>query len=68
MRGGARALAAAQPPNSTASLTRRGQDALPCTRLATAIAVEREVEGDVYLGDAGQGTCFRPGTFDGVIR
>ena len=33
-----------------------------------AVAVEREVEGDVMLGDMGQGLSFRPGTFDGVIR
>lgn len=31
------------------------------------IAVEREVEGDVILGDMGQGMPFKPGTFDGAI-
>ncbi|GFO06699.1 18S rRNA (guanine(1575)-n(7))-methyltransferase [Plakobranchus ocellatus] len=31
------------------------------------VAVEREVEGDVILGDMGCGLPFRPGTFDGVI-
>jgi len=31
------------------------------------VAKEREVEGDVILGDAGQGVAFRPGTFDGAI-
>lgn len=31
------------------------------------VAVERESEGDLLLGDMGQGMCFRPGTFDGVI-
>ena len=31
------------------------------------IAHEREVEGDLFLGDAGQGLMFRPGTFDGCI-
>ncbi|XP_077995882.1 18S rRNA (guanine-N(7))-methyltransferase-like [Glandiceps talaboti] len=31
------------------------------------IAVEREIEGDVFLADMGQGMFFRPGTFDGVI-
>lgn len=31
------------------------------------IALEREVEGDLFLSDMGQGLCFRPGTFDGVI-
>ncbi|XP_038615379.1 probable 18S rRNA (guanine-N(7))-methyltransferase isoform X2 [Tachyglossus aculeatus] len=31
------------------------------------VAVEREVEGDLLLGDMGQGIPFRPGTFDGCI-
>ncbi|XP_028938576.1 probable 18S rRNA (guanine-N(7))-methyltransferase [Ornithorhynchus anatinus] len=31
------------------------------------VAVEREVEGDLLLGDMGQGVPFRPGTFDGCI-
>jgi len=31
------------------------------------VAKEREVEGDVILGDMGQGMCFRAGTFDGAI-
>lgn len=31
------------------------------------VAVDREVEGDLCLSDAGDGTFFRPGTFDGVI-
>ncbi|XP_043910075.1 probable 18S rRNA (guanine-N(7))-methyltransferase [Protopterus annectens] len=31
------------------------------------IALEREVEGDLILGDMGQGVTFRPGTFDGCI-
>lgn len=31
------------------------------------IAVEREVEGDLVLGDMGQGMPFKAGTFDGVI-
>lgn len=31
------------------------------------VAREREVEGDVILGDMGQGVPFRPGTFDGAI-
>lgn len=30
-------------------------------------ALDREVEGDVFLGDMGQGLPFRPGTFDGCI-
>lgn len=31
------------------------------------VANEREVEGDLFLQDAGQGMAFRPGTFDGCI-
>lgn len=31
------------------------------------IAREREVEGDIILGDMGDGMPFRPGSFDGVI-
>ncbi|KAF7723614.1 hypothetical protein EC973_001808 [Apophysomyces ossiformis] len=31
------------------------------------VANEREVEGDLFLQDVGQGVGFRPGTFDGVI-
>eukprot|EP00794_Sanderia_malayensis_P005957 gene5957-6650_t len=31
------------------------------------VASEREVEGDLFLGDAGQGVAFRPGSFDGCI-
>ncbi|KFM80446.1 putative methyltransferase WBSCR22, partial [Stegodyphus mimosarum] len=32
-----------------------------------SVAKEREVEGDVLLGDMGQGMCFRAGTFDAAI-
>ncbi|XP_076233274.1 18S rRNA (guanine-N(7))-methyltransferase isoform X2 [Calliopsis andreniformis] len=31
------------------------------------VALEREVEGDLILGDMGQGIPFRAGTFDGAI-
>ena len=31
------------------------------------MAREREVEGDLFLWDMGDGLSFRPGTFDGVI-
>ncbi|KAJ6389806.1 hypothetical protein OIU77_028014 [Salix suchowensis] len=31
------------------------------------IALEREVEGDLLLGDMGQGLAFRPGIIDGAI-
>ena len=36
-----------------------------CTH--TDVAREREVEGDLFLWDMGDGMGFRPGTFDGVI-
>lgn len=32
------------------------------------IAREREVEGDLFLHDLGEGVGFRPGVFDGAIR
>jgi 18S rRNA (guanine1575-N7)-methyltransferase len=32
------------------------------------VAQEREVEGDLILGDIGYGMPFRAGTFDGAIR
>jgi 18S rRNA (guanine1575-N7)-methyltransferase len=32
------------------------------------VALEREVEGDLFLHDMGQGMPFRPGTFDGAVR
>ena len=31
------------------------------------MALEREVEGDLFLADIGQGFAFRPGAFDGAI-
>lgn len=31
------------------------------------VALEKEVEGDLLLADAGQGVPFRPGTFDAAI-
>ncbi|TBU50730.1 S-adenosyl-L-methionine-dependent methyltransferase [Dichomitus squalens] len=31
------------------------------------VALEREVEGDLFLQDIGQGIGFRPGSFDGAI-
>ena len=43
------------PPNRPYSLT----DA--------EVALEREVEGDLFLQDIGQGFGFRPGSFDGAI-
>ena len=35
--------------------------------LSPAVAQEREVEGDLFLHDMGEGLGFRAGTFDGVI-
>jgi hypothetical protein len=32
------------------------------------VAQEREVEGDIFLADMGQGLFFKPGCFDGAIR
>jgi 18S rRNA (guanine1575-N7)-methyltransferase len=32
------------------------------------VALDREVEGDLFLQDIGQGFGFRAGTFDGAIR
>ena len=32
------------------------------------MALDREVEGDLFLHDIGQGFGFRPGSFDGAIR
>lgn len=31
------------------------------------VALEREVEGDLFLADIGQGIPFRAGAFDGAI-
>lgn len=42
-----------------------------CTSISyarTDVAVDREVEGDLILGDMGYGIPFKPGTFDGIIR
>lgn len=38
------------------------------TCLMIEVALEREVEGDLFLQDIGQGFGFRPGSFDGAIR
>jgi 18S rRNA (guanine1575-N7)-methyltransferase len=41
---------------------------LPLSLLSdTAVAQEREVEGDLFLWDMGEGLGFRPGSFDGAI-
>lgn len=31
-------------------------------------ALDREAQGDLLLGDMGQGIPFKPGSFDGCIR
>jgi 18S rRNA (guanine1575-N7)-methyltransferase len=38
------------------------------TRHLKEVALERGVEGDLFLQDIGQGFGFRPGSFDGAIR
>lgn len=38
------------------------------TEFWAEVALEREVEGDLFLQDIGQGFGFRPGSFDGAIR
>jgi hypothetical protein len=43
----------------------------PCkytSRNDAEVALEREVEGDLFMQDIGQGFGFRPGSFDGAIR
>ncbi|XP_062504528.1 probable 18S rRNA (guanine-N(7))-methyltransferase isoform X2 [Corticium candelabrum] len=40
---------------------------LDISRPMLGAALEREVEGDLFLADMGQGVFFKPGTFDGVI-
>lgn len=37
------------------------------TNSVSDIAIEREVEGDLLLGDLGQGVPFRAGSFDGAV-
>lgn len=32
------------------------------------VALDREAQGDLLLGDMGQGIPFKPGSFDGCIR
>ncbi len=38
------------------------------TYILPEVALERQVEGDLFLQDIGQGFGFRPGSFDGAIR
>jgi hypothetical protein len=39
----------------------------PCL-ICVDVALKREVEGDLFVHDMGQGLGFRPGSFDGAIR
>ncbi len=32
------------------------------------VALDREIDGDLFLQDIGQGFGFRAGSFDGAIR
>ena len=48
-------------------LPRRPDVLVECTDVCTGVALEREVEGDLFLADIGQGFPFRPGSFDGAI-
>lgn len=41
---------------------------LVAEKFHSEVALEREVEGDLFLQDIGQGFGFRPGSFDGAIR
>ncbi|XP_071848377.1 18S rRNA (guanine-N(7))-methyltransferase-like isoform X2 [Apostichopus japonicus] len=51
------------------ALTNRGHFwvGMDISKPMLGIAEEREVEGDLFLSDMGEGMFFRPGTFDGVI-
>ena len=46
----------------------RGNDVLTHKIIAADVAKEREVDGDLFIWDMGDGLGFRPGTFDGAIR
>ena len=53
---------------STVFYTCEGSKAEILCVYALEVALEREVEGDLFLPDIGQGLGFRPGSFDGAIR
>ena len=38
-----------------------------CLFVFSAVACEREVEGDLFIWDMGEGLGFKPGAFDGAI-
>lgn len=52
------------PPEAGGPHTWIGMDISPSM---LDIALQREVEGDLFLADIGQGVPFRPGTFDAAI-
>ncbi|KAL1965596.1 hypothetical protein VTN77DRAFT_5273 [Rasamsonia byssochlamydoides] len=52
------------PPEAGGPHTWIGMDISPSM---LDIALQREVEGDLFLADIGQGIPFRPGTFDAAI-
>ncbi|KAF2671470.1 S-adenosyl-L-methionine-dependent methyltransferase [Microthyrium microscopicum] len=58
------AILSAVPPEQGGPHTWIGMD---ISASMLAVALERDVEGDMLLADAGQGVPFRPGTFDAAI-
>ncbi|KAJ5709878.1 18S rRNA (guanine(1575)-N(7))-methyltransferase [Penicillium malachiteum] len=52
------------PPEDGGPHTWIGMDISPSM---LDVALQREVEGDLFLADIGQGVPFRPGTFDAAI-
>lgn len=52
------------PPEDGGPHTWVGMDIAPSM---LDVALQREVEGDLFLADIGQGVPFRPGTFDAAI-
>lgn len=52
------------PPQQGGPHTWVGMDISPSM---LDVALQREVEGDLFLADIGQGVPFRPGTFDAAI-
>lgn len=57
-------ILSAVPPERGGPHTWIGMDISPSM---LDIALQRDVEGDLFLADVGQGVPFRPGTFDAAI-
>ncbi|KAI5308165.1 hypothetical protein KEM55_006388 [Ascosphaera atra] len=57
-------ILSAEPPEQGGPHVWVGMDISPSM---LDIALQREVEGDLFLADIGQGVPFRPGTFDAAI-